>query len=159
MSFPGEEHIKKTLESIVEDIKKNLRANGQYASGHTESLFAVEVSMKNNVITGSILGPEYIQSLITGRGPTLGGQSGGMTLQQKILEWIKAKGIPTDDPVSASWAISKHIHKYGTQLYQRSGDTGILANNITDSRISAMIGVVADKFAEQTIKFNEIMAA
>lgn len=138
----GKEIIKKLLEEITSDIKKDMRSRGQYATGQTERLFEIRVTQSGSIIEGELYGPDYIQSLVTGRGPSLreGGQS--RSLRESILEWIKAKGITANDGKTQeqlSWAISTYIHKYGTQLYIRSGDTGILKNNITESRISAAV--------------------
>ena len=153
MSFEGEDFIEQLLTDIMEGIKRDLRANDQYASGDTERLFEVKLLPTKNGIEGVLYGPSYLQALITGRGPTKSaGSSGGQTLQQKLFQWIKTKGIqPREDTMtqeSLSWAIAKRMHEDGNKLFQDRGNTELLTNNITTARIDAAIGAFGDKQVE-----------
>ena len=66
----------------------------------------------------------YIRTLVTGRGPTVGDGSGA--LRPRIREWLDQKQfIPEEDRDGASYAITKSIHKKGTSLYQKGGNSDI----------------------------------
>ena len=150
MSFEGEEFLEELLTNIMNDIKKDLKSNGQFASGETERLFEVKLLPTKNGIEGVLFGPSYLQALITGRGPTRsGGGSGSQTLQQKILEWMKIKGIGAgEEQEGISWAISKKMHEEGNKLFRDGRNTELLTNNITTARIDAAIGAFGDKQVE-----------
>ncbi len=157
----GEEFIEQLLTNIMEDIKKEMRGNGQYSSGETERLWEVKLLSSGKFFEGVLLGPSYIQALITGRGPTrAGGSSGDQTLQQKIFDWIRTKGITPNEAnmsqESLSWAISKHMHKHGNKLFQDRKDTKLLENNITESRINAAVDSFVDQQVDVLIDFNKI---
>lgn len=155
----AEDLLEDLLEEIKKDIISELRAQGRYASGQTEQLFEVRLRSTGGMLEGVLLGPDYIQALITGRGPTLRGGGGGETLQQKLLSWIITKGIGSPkEQESISWAMAVHIHKFGNLLYQRGGDTGLLKNIITESRVNATLGLIADDAKTEIIKgFNETL--
>jgi hypothetical protein len=80
-----------------------------------------------------------LRALEVGRPPTMGDGDGSMRLS--IYQWVKAKGIETDDKaaMSAAFAISKRIHEKGTIIWQRYGQNG------------GNTGVVTDFVNEQTI--------
>ena len=137
----GKEFIEQLLLGIMDDIKKDMRAKGQYASGATERLWEIKMIEKPTELEGQLWGPSYLMALITGRGPTRSGGGGGPTLQQKLREWIDFKGIGGTDKekTSISWAMAKVMHEKGNVLHRTGADTGLLKNNITDSRILAAV--------------------
>lgn len=161
MQFEGEEFIQQLLENIIKDIIKDMKGRGMEATGKTRRLFEVLIETDGKYLLGHILGPSYMQSLITGRGPSLGSGGQSQTLQQSILEWIEAKGIIPQGEMSQeslSWAIATHIHKYGTLLHQTSGDTGLLKNHITESRLIAAVDSFGDANAEAVfIGINDLL--
>lgn len=148
--------------SIMEDVKADMRRQDMHATGETEKLFEVKMHAKDNILEAQLWGPSYLASLITGRGPTKkSGGSGGETLQQALFRWIQAKGIIPDDPKmtqeSLSWAMAIHMHNHGNVLYQKRGNTGILSNHITDSRIDAAMAVIGDDVTDEVITdFNQL---
>ena len=171
MSIAAFEIIEQLLNDIMKEIKDDMKAQGMYATGKTESLFEVQMKGTKTGVEGILLGPSYMHNLIVGRGPsTKSGGETGQTLQQSILEWIKAKGITPDEPnmsqESLSWAISKHMHKKGNQGVSPSGlgrfaggkNTGLLANHISESRIESVIDLIGEAQQELFIKdLNEQM--
>ena len=154
----SEDVLKNVLTGFMENIKKDMRGRGQYVSGDTERLFEVKVSTRGTHIIGELLGPTYIQSLITGRGPTRSGGGGGQTLQQKLFDWIKRKGIQPDESgmtqESLSWAIAKHMHEHGNKLFQQGGDTGLLVNNIDQKEADkAVLSIGENEFKRVSTEF------
>ncbi len=154
----SEEVLKKLLLKFMENITKDLRGRGQYASGDTERLFEVKVSMQGTEIIGELLGPTYVQSLITGRGPTRSGGGGGQTLQQKLFSWIQTKGITPDEggmtQESLSWAMAKHMHERGNKLFQKGGDTQLLVNNIDQKEADkAILSIGENEFKRVSTEF------
>ena len=122
--------------SLTADIKKAIPS----ASGKTADSVNVEYKKdKKGKITGFVIrGGSQIGALIDGRKPTSSGaKKGNPTLQQSILEWIKARSIKPKEAsmseVSLSWAISKSIHKKG---YRGKGN--IFADVITKSRFDSL---------------------
>lgn len=147
-----------TDQEIAEQFLNNIRADiitkhislGQKASGETISrLRTVATSLG-----GILFGPQHIFALDRGRGPTRGGGGGGgQTLQQRIFDWLQfgKYGLTfsdTKERTSLSWAISKKIHKKGTQLFG-TGGSGLLADIVTSQRLDALTGAFADNKATQ----------
>ena len=146
-----------TDQEIAEQFLNNIRADiitrhislGQKASGETISrLRTVPTSLG-----GILFGPEHIFALERGRGPTRGGGS-GKTLQQRIFDWLAfgKYGLTfgnTKERTSLSWAISKKIHKKGTDLFIRGGGSGLLTDIVTSQRLDALTGAFAENKATQ----------
>ena len=96
----------------------------------------------------------YVQALVTGRGPTM--SSGDGSLRMRIREWLDQKNfIPEEDREGASYAITKSIHKKGTTLYQKGGNSPIW-DALTDpevmaeARIAVKASILATVLAKQT---------
>lgn len=127
-----------------EIVMRHLRL-GQKATGQTiESL-----RVRATDVGGVLVGAAHIFALDRGRGPTRGGSGSGKSLQQRIYDWLgfSKYGLSyTDDKerISLSWAISKVIHKRGTQIF-RQGGSGLLANLVTAARLKALTGAFGEK--------------
>ena len=153
---------KQFLEQIAKDMI-NYVPKG--ASGQTAKTFKVETTS-----TGAILyGPSYIRSLATGRGPSKGGAGGGMTLREKIRQWIDDRGIsPKPDKNgravskdSLAYMIARKIHQVGTKLFINKGDSGIIKNVLTKERFDAFFESLLEKkttevFSPILKEFNEL---
>jgi hypothetical protein len=130
------EIIKQFGVSLTDDIKKAIPKG----TGATADSVNIEYKKgKDGKITGfTIRGAAQIDAIIDGRKPTSAGATkGNPTVQQSVLEWIRAKGITPREAsmtdVSLSWAISKSIHKKG---YRGKGN--IFADVITKSRFDSL---------------------
>lgn len=130
------EIIEQFGDSLTNDIKKAIPKG----TGATADSVNIEFKKgKDGKINGfTIRGGAQIGALIDGRKPTsAGAKKGNPTLQQSVLEWIKAKGISPKEAsmsdVSLSWAISKSIHKKG---YKGKGN--IFADVINKSRFDSL---------------------
>ena len=130
------EIIKQFGNSLTDDIKKAIpKGTGATA----DSVYIEYRKGKDGKITGFVIrGGAQIDAIIEGRKPTSAGATkGNPTVQQSVLEWIRAKRItpkePTMTDVNLSWAISKSIHKKG---YKGKGN--IFADVITKSRFDSL---------------------
>lgn len=129
--------IREEIEAILEDIKALYIASGKKASGEFgRGLEAVYEPNK-----GTIRGYVYL----AGRGPTKKGHKEGEPyLVEKILDWIKIRGIkPREEKMSIkslAWAITKSIHKKGTNP---SNFMKIYEQVITPQRINSIIDRIA----------------
>jgi hypothetical protein len=104
--------IKKFGDDLVKDIKKAIPS----ATGKTRDSVYIEFTKSGFIVRGGA----QVDAIINGRKPTSkGAKKGSPTVQQAVLEWIKAKSIrpkeSTMSQISLSWAISKSIHKKGTK--------------------------------------------
>jgi hypothetical protein len=77
------------------------------------------------------MGPDYVLTLVHGRGPTMSGGNG--VLRARIREWLDAKGIGEPDRRnSISYAVTRNIHKKGTTLYQKGGNSPIFDTLVSE---------------------------
>lgn len=93
-----------------------------------------------------------------GRGKTI--NPGDGALRRAVSRWIEVEGIvstytnkATGKPfsqVSLAYFISKSIHRGGTNLYKRGGNSGVLSEVVTPERIDALLETFGNKY------FNEI---
>lgn len=140
------------LNSIKDDIIANHIRIGQKASGETIS----KLRVKTDIFGGQLFAPFYFGSLVTGRGATTGGGTGGggKTLREKIYDWLAfAKyGLAVGDDkerTSLSWAIATIIHKRGTYLFRSGKNSGLLSDIITVQRLKSLSGKFATNKAIQ----------
>jgi len=115
---------------LTEDIKKAIPKG----TGQTADSVNIEFTKTGFIIRGGA----QIGAIIDGRKPTgPGAKKGNPTVQQSVLQWIKAKGIQPRESsmtqVSLSWAIANSIHKNG---YKGKGN--IFKNVITAQRIAGL---------------------
>ena len=163
----GSEFIIGLVEGFMKGIKSELRARDMYVSGMTESLFEVKSVESSKTIEVSLYGPSYMFNLIHGRGPTTGGAGGGQTLQQKLLEWVKARGIgEPSEQESISWAMAKHMHNKGNRGESPSGKSRYAGNKteqimkkvITPKKINEAIDKLISKQTEKIfMDFNKVL--
>lgn len=136
------DEIRKFGNELVSEIKSNLRREGNFATGKTEDSLKVEAAETRLIIYAL----NHIVTLEDGRGPTRSG-SGRGELKQRIREWILAKGITPEQGTSVdtlAFLIARKIHREGTRLYRRGGNSGVLRSVLNDARFEQF----ADKVAE-----------
>lgn len=133
-----QEVIKEEIELILEDIIKVYEASGRKVSGQfAEGLEAIYEPYK-----ATIRGFVYL----AGRGKTKNkGKAGEPTVQQRILVWLKQRGIrPIKENMtlkSLSFAIAKKIHEQGTN---KSNWLKIYEQVITPERIDKIIDRISE---------------
>lgn len=132
------EIIKEEIDSILFDIKAEYSNSGRRASGEFEK--GLEAVYEHNKAT--IKGFVYL----AGRGATKKkGVDGEPTLQERILEWLKVKGIrPVEKKVtlrSLAFLIARKIHKQGTR---RSEWLKVYEKVITPERIDKIIDRISE---------------
>jgi hypothetical protein len=98
-------------------------------------------------------GASYVFTVEEGRGPTKD-TSGNGDLYRNILTWLVAKGIqPTKGSTreQQAFAITNKIHKEGTQLFRRGGNSGVLSSVLNDELIARITERVADEFQAEVL--------
>lgn len=140
-------------EPIISDfaaaLVADLKARTVKVTGQTQdSITPVRVSDQGFQIEANA----SIVTLFEGRKPTSGGNKGGETLQEVLLEWIKNKGIipyanngKTPTQLALSWMMSKSIHAHGTKLYQQGGGNDYTQQVLTEGRLNAFLNTLIDK--------------
>lgn len=131
--------VKNFSESVISGIQKNIkekRPTGRgpmIASGRTLNSFGWRFDGRLLEIYSSA---GHVFSLETGRGPTINPGSG--SLKDRIRVWIDEKGIVPEGNISKdslAFLIARKIHRDGTELYRRGGNSGILKEYISESFI------------------------
>lgn len=149
-----EELLKQFGSILVEEIKP-------LAKRFSDSVVA-ETTNKSLAIKAS----KYISTLVDGRRPTSAGAlKGSPTLQEILLDWIKANSItPRESNMSQlalSWAMATSMHHYGDRLYQQGGGRNIFAEVLNENRFTSFASMVGDQekrvIAESAFKkFDEL---
>jgi hypothetical protein len=132
MSYTSDQEIiREEIESIVADIKELYNNSGKRASGQFEKELEVVYSPNKAVIRGVVY--------LAGR------KAGKMPPVQRIIEWVKLRGIKAIEKnvsqKSLAWAIAKKIAKSGTN---RENALNIYEKVITPQRINRIIDRVAE---------------
>ena len=162
--------IANILQEFLEQLKTEMLGKLKSASGQTAQLFEVNITEEKegvfSKVIGSLITPNYIGALESGRGKTVNTAAGSPTLQQKVLTWLqsqsitpiakqgKTKTLKAMTQVQLSWAIATSIHKNGTLLYQQGGKSGIISQVLYAGRIEAFVEVFGTKASK--ILLNEI---
>lgn len=135
--------IKTTLDNfaagLVRDLKAEMEAKGAVATGETLRTLRYEVTATGFIIFGG----KAFTWIEQGRGPTKPGSgtaSGEESLREKLVRWIKAKGIETDEKAvkSMSYALARRIHKEGTLLKIKGERREIYTAVITEARLDLL---------------------
>jgi len=137
----SEKILKEEIGGILADIKAKYESSGRKASGQfAEGLEAVYESSTFQY-KGTIKGFTYL----AGRGPTKNGNKGEPTVQERILEWLKVRGIkPIEEKMSLNslaYVIARKIHKQGTD---KSLWLKIYEEVITPERIDRIIKRISE---------------
>ena len=97
-----------------------------------------------------IKGEESIFTLIHGRKPTR--ESGTGSVRDAIRDWVRAKGIVSDDISEESlvFLIARKIHREGSSIYIRNngGNSGLLTSVLNEQ----VLNDFNSKFTAQLIK-------
>jgi hypothetical protein len=104
-----QEILKKHAENYISRVAQNFDKFKMNATGKTLASIRSQVTGNSMKVTGA----SYILTIEYGRGATRGGGSSGMSLVDRIKEWIAAKGLDLNP-----YAVAKSIHMKGTALYR-----------------------------------------
>jgi hypothetical protein len=111
------------LQAITVGAIQTVNYNG-YGPANATGKTAASIYWRQTKAGIDIMGPDYVLTLVHGRGPTVANGNG--VLRAKIREWLDAKGIGEPDKRnSISYAVTRNIHKKGTTLYQKGGNSPI----------------------------------
>jgi hypothetical protein len=94
-----------------------------------------------------VTGPQHIQTLITGRGPTKSGSAGEPKLSEILAQWAKDKGLTFDDPNMTfeqfGFLAARKIHREGTELYRTGQASGLLDKVLTQAYLDTLLARIA----------------
>lgn len=143
MAWLANDLIQEALQGIKDEITAEMEAQGFNASGKTVESF--QINIEENY--GELIGLRSFQTLVArrltdgGRGRKPTEKSGDGALYRSILQWIQDKGIAPETGTieGLAHAITKKIHKEGTQIY-RGEREGIDLKEIATRHIEKLIG-------------------
>lgn len=142
-----EEYFKEAGKGIVTDLQQSLKRRRVNASGRLSRSIREEV--KGDRLTISAAG--YVFATEDGRKPTK--KAGDGVLKKKIEGWLEDKGIPIWEGYtrkSQAYVIARKIHKDGTRLFRRGGNSGVISDVINERLLDE---IAADVLREVEIKF------
>lgn len=137
--------------AVISDIKSDAVSQGRTASHKAEQLLrsdATETTL--NIVDGA----GYTQwGWEDGRGP------GKRPPIANIMQWIidKRLQVAENKRKGLAFAIARSIGNRGTLLFRIGGKSGVLSNNITVSRVTALSETFGSKYA--TIAKSEVLKA
>lgn len=147
--------IKKILqqqgESVIGRLRESFASNNVNASGKLSATLEADVEESSQLVRLVVDAEGYVFTSEDGRGPTR--NSGDGSLVTRIRQWMDDKGgfSGTDQQKnSIAYAITTNIHKKGTRLFRRGGNSGVLSDVINDSLLSELENEIADG-VEQTV--------
>lgn len=123
------------LNLLISRIRNNIRRKSAGSTGRTASLLRAEATDQ----VGTLFGPDYIEALELGRGPTRRGNQGGPTLRERVEKWIVTARIRPRDDITVKqlvFLITRKIHESGTRLFIERRMSGILTESITQEVIN-----------------------
>lgn len=129
----NDEIIQEEIQSILDDIIKKYEESGRKVTGEFEKGLSAEFKPNEATIKGYVY--------LAGRGSTKKkGKAGEPTLQERILEWIKNRGIRSKKKEikqnSLAYLIARKIHKEGTN---KDSWLRVYEEVITPERIDSII--------------------
>jgi hypothetical protein len=134
---------REALQKYITSRKEAIIARINQASGRTARRLREVVTSFSAVLYG----PDYIQQLEDGRGPTRNNTPSKPTLREAIEEWLQYAGISPrrgQTRRSLAYAIANSIHRKGTKLYQRGGRSGVLSETITERSLNNLLQELTD---------------
>lgn len=121
----------------VEDIRKAIKATGQYATGRTSRSLEVRVKNTPEGANAGIWGRPYAWSLETGSKPASrkGSASSRQQFIRDLYEWCRVRGLPDgavteEQRLRFAKFLKWHINKMGTQLYRQGGRRDVITPSV-----------------------------
>ena len=144
----------------VAAIRESMRKSNVNATGKTSAEIGFEATDSRLIVYG----PAHVLALETGRGPRV--SSSNSNLWERILTWMRAKGIATGMSLKEMTSLAKfityRINQRGTRLYNspppdvygRSKPSGVISKPI-DEAIDRINKRIADELLKVTINEGE----
>lgn len=119
------------------------RGRPAYTTGRT----AAQIAETHGADFVEVTGPQHLQALITGRGPTTSGTAGEPKLSAILAQWAKDKGLTFDDPNMTfeqfGFLAARKIHREGTELYRSQQPSGLLDKVLTQAYLDTLLARIA----------------
>ena len=138
-------------DAVVMSLRNSLAANKVNASGRLSNSIRADVNKAGDRLTVSALA--YIFTAEDGRAPTK--NPGPGVLRPRIREWLDQKGVPAWPGMTRdaqAFVIARKIHKEGTRLFRRGGNSGVLTDVLTDELIARISIKVLTEVGENAIE-------
>lgn len=119
----------------IAEIKSNSERAGQVATGKTLRSLEFTLEQQGTAYIARILGRPFFGTLETGRGVYQGGKGDPRGFNQRLIEWMKARGFQCKDEAEYERQANRlrwHINKFGTKLYQKGGRKDIFTPAVND---------------------------
>lgn len=132
-------------ESVVTQIRNNLRTTKTDATGKTAKSLGYKVHEDGSKIVLTVFGKKYFTVVETGRVATKG-QKPSKQFVANIAEWIKVRGID-----ASPYAIARSINEHGSKLKQKGGRKDIFSNVINHSLIEQIGKSILDLKSKELV--------
>lgn len=119
----------------IAEIKSNSESAGQVATGKTLRSLEFTLQKEGTAYIARILGRPYFGTLETGRGVYQGGKGDPRGFNQRLIEWMKARGFQCRSEEEYERQANRlrwYINKFGTKLYQKGGRKDIFSPAVAD---------------------------
>lgn len=134
------------------------RGRPAYTTGRTAS----QIAEAHGADFVEVTGPQHLQALITGRGPTKTSTAGEPKLSEILAQWAKDKGLTFDNPNMTfeqfGFLAARKIHQEGNELYRSGQPSGLLDKVLTQAYLDTLLARIAagDMVAITTALTNAI---
>ena len=150
------EILEKQLSGTVEAIKRNMDASDFNATNKTKDSLGFEVTADDASIVGTIFGNASLEWAETGRPPRTNSVDSG--LSEKILVWMKARGIGSDLSEKGQKGLARfitlRINALGTKLFQQGRTRDVYSSILEQLKpeIEKELGVYVNQTIITTFK-------
>lgn len=135
--------ISEQSDSFINQIRRNIQASGEYATGKSSDSIYSLISEQDGVFTLEINAKPFFSVLETGRKPTPD-KKPSKAMIENITEWCDAKGLNSN----LAWAIATDINKKGTKLWQQGGRTDIYTDE-KQSFVEELLNAIAKQIGDE----------
>jgi hypothetical protein len=140
-ALAGPELLGLTIEALKQHPQPP-RGRPAYTTGRTASQLAEQHGEDFVQLTG----PQHLQTLITGRGPTQNGNSGGPKLSEILAQWAEDKGIQLTGGLSYKsfgFLAARKMHQEGDELYRTHEPSGLLDKVLSQDYLDTLKARIA----------------
>ncbi len=138
---------------VVQRLRDSMTQSGVNATGNASKSIRADVFRNGTTTSLTVSALRYIFTVEEGRKPSKPGKT---VPYAKILAWVRAKGLQTNDPQGLAWGIKKKIDKEGTLTYRRYGrygrGSGILSSVLNDRTIEDILARIGNIIADAALR-------